>query len=460
MRTAISGACSGETLLQIGDLLVVRGEGRTARYTRRFFLESVGLFGLDPLLEILQPLDLTRRGYLPLVGRFSSLSRLASTRARRRDLCYSDGMRPKAKFAFAAVAISASVCTAQPTPRVLIIGIDGLRAPALEAANGPALQTDPMAVAASAFLASLDDKQRAACTFEFEHAERRNWQPVPFGDAGVRFDEMTESQRTSARGLFQSALSERGLATIDGVMLLERILVAMAAERGRPRRVLAVDRYFVTIYGDPEGEAPWGWRVEGHHLSMTFTCKNGEWTAHGPLFVGSQPARVKGGEHDGTRLLGWKDDNVRDLLSSFDDEQRAKAVVKGALPRNIILLPGRDDGFDESLGLAGSELNPAQRQALFLAISDWADWLRVDLAEAETKRMRAGLDETRVLWMGGTDVDEPHYWRIVGPHFAIEYAAPERDPDHVHALWRDTENDFGGQSLKRHLEQHHSGGDH
>lgn len=318
---------------------------------------------------------------------------------------------------------------------------------------------DPMAVAAIAFLAFLDDDQRAACTFEFKHTERRHWQPVPMGDAGVRLDEMTEKQRARARALLQSVLSERGLATIDGVMMLERILVAMAAERGQRGGLLAVDRYFFTIYGDPQGKSPWGWRVEGHHLSMTFTCKNGDWIAHGPLFIGSQPARVKGGQHDGMRLLGSKDDNVRDLLASLNDEQRAKAVVKGTLPRNIILLPGRDDGFDEPLGLAGSEMSPAQRQALFLAISDWANWLRVDLAKKEIKIMKEGLDKTRVLWMGGTGVDEPHYWRIVGPHFAIEYAAPERDPDHVHALWRNTENDFGGELLRRHLAEHHTGSD-
>ena len=104
-------------------------------------------------------------------------------------------------------------------------------------------------------------------------------------------------------------------------------------------------------------------------------------------------------------------------------------------------------------------MSEAQREALFVAISDWANWLRVDLAKAEIERMQAGLDETRVAWMGGTGVDEPHYWRIVGPHFAIEYAAPERDPDHVHALWRNTENDFGGELLRRHLEEHHSGED-
>ena len=316
---------------------------------------------------------------------------------------------------------------------------------------------DRMAVAASALLESFDEQQRAASVFDFDHAERRHWQPVPMGTAGVRLDEMTEPQRANVRTLLRSVLSEAGVATVDGVLLLEKIHLSLMPDRGRGNRLLAVDRYFVTVYGDPRTGDPWGWRIEGHHLSMTFTCKNSEWTAHGPIFVGSQPARVKGGEHDGMRLLGGKDDSVRSFLTSLDAKQRAKALADDKLPGNILLLPGKDQGFPQPRGLAGADLTRAQRAALFKILTDWADWLRVDLASAERKRMKAGLDETRLLWLGGIGVDAPHYWRIVGPHFAIEYAAPERDPDHVHALWRDTENDFGGALLRRHLEQHHSG---
>lgn len=319
---------------------------------------------------------------------------------------------------------------------------------------------DPMAVAAGALLESLDDDQRDRCTYDFSDAERRNWQPVPFGTAGVRLDRMNDEQRSRVHGLLSSALSESGVATVEGVLLLERILLAMQAQRGQRDSVLAEDRYFVTIYGDPRSESPWGWRMEGHHLSITFTCRNNQWTAHGPIFVGSQPARVRGGEHHDFRLLGVKDDNARAFLASLNDEQRAGATATGRLPGNIILLPGRNDGFAEVAGVAGRDLTDAQRTALFEVITDWARWLRDDLAQAEIERMKAGLNDTYFLWMGATGVDEPHYWRVVGSHFAIEYAAPERDPDHVHAIWRDIENDFGGHLLQRHLEEHHTGADH
>lgn len=318
-----------------------------------------------------------------------------------------------------------------------------------------ATDPDPMAAQAIAFLDSLSDEQRAACTFEFADPERRHWQAAPMGDAGVRLDEMSEVQREAAHNLLKSALSAQGLSSVDDVMVLERILVKMAEARGQSGGLLAVDRYFITIYGDPKGDDVWGWRIEGHHLSMTFTCKNQAWTAHGPLFVGAQPARVVGGEHDGKRVLGSTDDHVRRLFLSLTDAQRTEAIVEGRLPRNVILLPGQDKGFEKPQGLAGSEMSADQRSALFVAITQWAKMLRVDLAEAEIERMKAGLDVTRVMWMGEVGVDEPHYWRITGPHFAIEYAAPQRDPDHVHALWRDTSNDFGGALLRRHLEEHH-----
>ncbi len=320
---------------------------------------------------------------------------------------------------------------------------------------------DPVSDAASAFLDSLDETQRAACTYEFSDAERKNWQPVPFGTAGVKLEDLSETQRERLRELLKSVLSEEGLATVDGVMVLEAILVAIEQERGRASRFHGAERYFITIYGDPasadtEANAPWAWRIEGHHLSFTFTCKAGEWVAHGPLFVGSQPARVQGGEHDAMRLLGSKDDNVRALIGMLDAEQRARAVGEQRVPGNVVLTPGRDDGFGEPRGLPASEMTQIQRAALLRAISEWAKWLRKDLAEAEVERMRDSLEKTTLYWLGGMGVDEPHYWRIVGPHFSIEYAAPERDPDHVHALWRDLENDFGGDLLRRHLEKHHA----
>ncbi|MEQ8767867.1 MAG: DUF3500 domain-containing protein [Planctomycetota bacterium] len=334
-----------------------------------------------------------------------------------------------------------------------IIALGALAAAAGISAPGE----DPMAKAAIAFLESLDEEQREKCTFAFDDTERRNWQAAPMGDAGVRFDTLSEEQQSEVRDLLKGALSAEGLKAVDGVRRLEGILVAMEKARGQVSRFHGPGRYFLTVCGAPASSAPWGWRIEGHHLSFTFTSVRGEWTAHGPLFVGSQPALVRGGEHDGFRLLGSQDDNVRALYLSLDAKQQELATDQGELPGNVLLLPGLDQGFDNPGGLVASEMTEKQRATLEKALFEWADWLRPDLAQAEKGRIRSGITKTRLLWRGEPGRDEPHYWRIVGPHFAIEYAAPERDPDHVHALWRDTKNDFGGDLLKRHLEKDHGG---
>ena len=336
------------------------------------------------------------------------------------------------------------------------IGVTLTVACVVSAASPHEVVEDPMGDAVTAFLESLDATQREVCRHEFTDAERINWQPVPFGEAGVKFEHLNTTQRERLKALLQSVLSQDGVATVAGVMVLDGILVAIEQERGRPSRFHGAERYFVTVFGDPASAEPWAWRIEGHHLSMTFTCKSGEWIAHGPIFVGAQPARVKGGEHDGKRLLGSRDDNVRALVAMLNDEQRAAVVGQSQIPGNVLLTPGKDDGFAQNRGLAGSAMTEIQRAAMLSSISEWAGWLREDLAKAEVDRMRASLKDTRVYWLGGMGVDEPHYWRIVGPHFAIEYAAPERDPDHVHALWRDVDRDFGGDLLKRHLEEHHA----
>jgi hypothetical protein len=341
-----------------------------------------------------------------------------------------------------------------PAGLALIAAVALGRSPAHRGVAGGA--ADAAAEAARAFLAALDPEQRAAAVFDFDDAERTNWQPVPYGEAGVRLADLDERERALLRELVASVLSERGLATVDGVRMLEGLLVEIEAAAGRPSPFHGAERYFLTVFGDPAGAGTWSMRFEGHHLSLTFTFARGAWTAHGPIFVGAQPARVVGGERDGFRLLGAHDDAVRALVAGLTAEQRARAVLADDLPGNVLLVPGNDEGCTDERGLLGADLDAEQRAQLLSAIELWAGLLRPDLAEAELSRVRDGLAATRLVWIGGSAPHEPHYWRISGPHATLEYVAPEFDPDHVHALWRDPTRDFGGDLLRAHLLEHAS----
>ena len=54
------------------------------------------------------------------------------------------------------------------------------------------------------------------------------------------------------------------------------------------------------------------------------------------------------------------------------------------------------------------------------------------------------------LWAGGAERHEPHYYRIQGERLFIEYDNSQRGANHIHTVWRDLANDFGGDALARH----------
>ena len=66
----------------------------------------------------------------------------------------------------------------------------------------------------------------------------------------------------------------------------------------------------------------------------------------------------------------------------------------------------------------------------------------------------AGMHKIRFGWAGGTEVGEPHYYRIQGPTFLIEYDNVQNSANHVHTIWRDFDGDFGRDLLKDHYLNH------
>ena len=317
-----------------------------------------------------------------------------------------------------------------------------LRLPVLIAAavgaTAPLLETrDDVAQAALALRAQLSAEQRAAACFTWADPERANWQPLPFGEAGVRYADLDALQRGALWDLLDTVLSEEGIATLRGVMTAEGVLVAIEAEQGRPSKWHGPERYFLTLYGDPAGSEPWGLRFEGHHLSLNVRHTNGGATEVEPFFVGSQPARIQGGAHDGLRVTGVEDDAARALFESLNEEQRAKATLSGKQPGNVVLLPGVD-AFDDRGGIQATELDAEQQELLLAVVGAWQQRLEGSSGDAEDPHLKG----VTFGWMGSTDPDGAHYWRIGGRgfwsdrSFGIEYSAPANDPAHVHTIWR------------------------
>ncbi len=310
-----------------------------------------------------------------------------------------------------------------------------------------------MAAAATKLWDSLTDEQKAAAGFEFADNERTNWHFIPKPRKGLTLKLMTEPQRVLAKALLTTGLSETAAAKVYQIMSLEQILHDMEAGKGNtPER--DTEKYFWSIFGKPGTNQPWGWRVEGHHCSMNFTIINDKAVAAGPAFMGDNPAEVKEGPRKGLRVLADEEDMGRALVKSLTDEQKAKGILKFAAPKEIVTGADRQAVLKDFQGVPASDLTEAQKTALSNLIALYANRLRPELAQADIHRIaQAGLAKVYFAWAGETEPGQPHYYRIHGPTFLVEYDDTQNNANHIHTVWRDLENDFGGDILKKHYQE-------
>jgi hypothetical protein len=310
-----------------------------------------------------------------------------------------------------------------------------------------------MAASAKRFLAVLTPEQKAKATFPFAEAERENWHFIPRGRKGLPIKEMTYAQRLLAQALIATGLSHRGYAKALGIMSLEALLAELEKDRtGGPVR--DPELYFISIFGTP-GEEPWGWRCEGHHLSLNFTSAAGLPPSLTPSFWGSNPGEVKSGPRAGMRVLEVEEELGRALVKSLDEAQKKKAIVLAEAPKEIFNLPGRSDTKPE--GIAWPDLNAAQREMLMKLIREYLFRHRPDVAAEDLAKLeKTGLDRLHFTWAGGVERGEPHYYRVQSGRFVLEYDNVQNGANHVHCVWRDFERDFGRDVLAEHYKAEHA----
>jgi hypothetical protein len=306
--------------------------------------------------------------------------------------------------------------------------------------------------AANAFLASLPADLRADASFPADAKERREFHFVPRERVGVSLLQLDGGQSELLGPLLASALSPEGLLVARGVIRHENILRKMETETGvgnASRR--DPGRYHTTIFGTPAAAAPWAWRFEGHHLSLSVTRLPGQPPAIGPFFVGANPATVPAGQpNEGLRLLEAEEDLARELVRALPETQRKVAVIRDVAFSDI--LTGNDPAVSlEREGLAAAAMSQAERDQLRRLIYVYFDRLHVDAAlEAKRRLDRAGFDKVQFAWAGSLEPGEPHYYRIHGATLLIEYDNTQNDANHVHTVYRDLDRDFGGDALRAH----------
>jgi hypothetical protein len=312
-----------------------------------------------------------------------------------------------------------------------------------------------MGEAASAFLADLNAEQRSKATFTFDHDSRFEFRYTPRARTGLPLKEMTEAQRAKAHALLKTGLSMRGYTAATTIIGLENVLKATEPPRTGPNAIVRdPELYFVSIFGTP-GKSPWGWKFEGHHVSVNFTIVDNAPVAFAPSFFGSNPALVREGPQKGMRALRAEEDAARALMAAFTDAQRTKAIFDVKAPGEMITAENRDASPLPPGGVVASEMTPAQRRLLEQLLDVYLGRISEDVAKARLDAaQKAGLDKVMFGWAGTLEVGGPHYYRVQGPTFLIEYDNTQTNANHIHSVWRDFKGDFGRDLLSDHLREY------
>ena len=309
-----------------------------------------------------------------------------------------------------------------------------------------------MASAATAFLAALTADGRRAAVFAFDDKERQNWHYVPRQRQGVAFRDMPAAARTAAHELMKASLSGIGDGKVLNVLRVEGVLRDLETFGGLMRDP---DNYAITAFGTPGADARWGWRLEGHHLSLNFTLVPGKPIAVTPAFFGANPAEVPSGPLRGLRTLADEQDLAFALARGIDPRLRGRFVIAAESPGDIVTGPGRADSLKTPAGLALGDVGSEQRALALRLVETYARNMRGDVADEELRRMReAGVESVRFAWAGAIDPRQPHYYRLHGPTLLIEYDNSQNRANHIHSVWHDPRNDFGADVLRAHYESH------
>ena len=310
-----------------------------------------------------------------------------------------------------------------------------------------------MAAAAQNLLATLDESQRSKAVFTLTDDERQNWHFVPLDRKGITLADLRPDQDHLVYGLLGSALSAEGWRKTTTIMSLEKVLFDL--ENSAPKR--NTEKYYLAIFGEPKVGQAWGWRFEGHHLSLNFAIAADASVALTPSFMGANPGEIKDGPRAGLRALAEEEDLALTLVRSLTPDQQKTAILPGEAPAELISNQERQVQPLQPAGITASALTEAQRAQLWQVIGEYVDRFRPDLTSTAKASLLKDGGQLTFAWMGSTETGAGHYYRIQSPQFLFEYDNTQNNARHPHAVWRDFKGDFGADLLKAHYDKNHTG---
>jgi len=248
----------------------------------------------------------------------------------------------------------------------------------------------------------------------------------------------------SAMALLKSGLSEAGYDQAVDVMSLEEVLYLLeGGDRETRRSKRDPQKYFVSIFGKPGDKGTWGWRFEGHHLSLNYVIIDGVVKSSTPEFFGANPGLINAGPKRAIRVLGPEEELGRSVLKSCTPAQQKVCWIEKEAPDDL-----RGGGVAQPettapVGLAIGKMSDDQKKLMAELLKEYLKNMPDDIVKERRNQINtAGLDNIYFAWWGSSERNERHYYRVQGPTFLIEYNNTQQSANHVHSIWRNMAGDF------------------
>ena len=309
-----------------------------------------------------------------------------------------------------------------------------------------------MARHAMAFLAALNEEQKAKAALPLDAPGRIDWHFIPKPTRkGLQIREMSAEQRKKAHALLESSLSKVGYGKAIKIMELENLLKEL--EKGKTGTPLRdPERYYFTVFGTPGDESKWALSIEGHHMSLNFTLDQGNVTSFAPLALCSNPATVMTDAlpsiKKGTRLLASEEQLAFDLLASLTADQKKKAIVAEKALMEVRAAGEPQPPQTAADGLPAKAMTAKQNEQFKQLVAAYLANVPDDVAEQRLKKIEANWDSVHFAWAGAEQPGTGHYYRVQGDTFLIEFVNTQPDAagniaNHIHCVWRNMDGDFG-----------------
>jgi hypothetical protein len=340
-------------------------------------------------------------------------------------------------------------------------------------ANSQASYNNEIKQVAVSLYNSFDNLQKRSAELNFNDTARIKWNNLPVGlraRAGISIGNMTDDQRKLVHRILSASLSSQGYLKATSIMHLDDLLnryydslyfkkVINDTTYTFVRSLLwSHKNYFFAFFGNPT-DSIWGYKLEGHHLSVNFTFSNDHLSVT-PFFIGTDPAEYDNSEYAGWGVLGQEEDLGIKLIHLLSTEQQKKATMSKEVPGDIITAAESGKRLVDNWGIRGAEMNTEQKAVLQYIIREFVFNLEYDKAVIEfDKILKAGIDKIYFGWIGEYEEKKPHYYVLNGPTFLIEFdnnGGPRNSANHIHAIWREKGNEYGEDVLKKHyqMEKH------